>query len=192
MSVFNFNKKSDNKSVRSNAQPPVINRANSHKKKNTYIVCVKNLMADLSMHASCSTTPIAVITLNGKQVQNTGDWMNGTMFPNPMAANMQKVFKKLSPVMGETMASTIVEYLDKYNGKPVLTLFPQNAVYFHEYQKTVQLSVEQEDDKLVMYLPNTLAQEQVMRLNHATRTDLIKQVLKRQKLISDYQQNNQR
>ena len=56
----------------------------THKKKNTYIVKVNNLMADTSAFGMCQNTPLPVIVQNGQRVQNgTGAWMRGTNFPNP-------------------------------------------------------------------------------------------------------------
>ena len=108
----------------------------THKKKNTYIVKVNNLMADTSAFGMCQNTPLPVIVQNGQRVQNgTGAWMRGTNFPNPAAASMQAEFDVLKPVMGEKLASMIIEYLDKDTGRPVLTLFP-TSVYVHDgYEK---------------------------------------------------------
>lgn len=133
----------------------------THKKKNTYIVKVNNLMADTSAFGMCQNTPLPVIVQNGQRVQNgTGAWMRGTNFPNPAAASMQAEFDVLEPVMGEKLASMIIEYLDKDTGRPVLTLFP-TSVYVHDG-----------------YKKNYMA-----HLNHASRQDLNHQLKIREHLI---------
>lgn len=133
----------------------------THKKKNTYIVKVNNLMADMSAFGMCQNTPLPVIVQNGQRVQNgTGAWMRGTNFPNPAAASMQAEFDVLKPVMGEKLASMIIEYLDKDTGRPVLTLFP-TSVYVHDgYEKNY-----------------------MSHLNHASRQDLNHQLKIREQLI---------
>lgn len=133
----------------------------THKKKNTYIVKVNNLMADMSAFGMCQNTPLPVIVQNGKRVQNgTGAWMRGTNFPNPAAASMQAEFDVLEPVMGEKLASMIIEYLDKDTGRPVLTLFPTSTYVHDGYEK------------------NYMA-----HLNHASRQDLTHQLKIREQLI---------
>lgn len=134
----------------------------THKKKNTYIVKVNNLMADTSAFGMCKNTPLPVVVLNGQRVQNgTGAWMRGTNFPNPAAASMQAEFDVLKPVMGEKLASMIIEYLDKDTGRPVLTLFPTSA-YVHDGY----------DEK-----------DYMAHLNHASRQDLTHQLKIREQLI---------
>lgn len=193
MSMFNkmFNKESEKTTKKTEfvaSESRVINRAKSHKKKNTYIVAVSNIMADLSLFGLCQETPIAVVSLNGQKIQDTTGFMKCTQFPNPVAANMQILYKKFAPVMGAQMACTIVEYLDKYTGKPVITLFPQNQAYFHGVKQTAQLSVTQEQEGTCLWLPDALAQQEVMKLNHASRADLFKQIQKRQNMLTQNQQ----
>lgn len=133
----------------------------THKKKNTYIVKVNNLMADTSAFGMCQNTPLPVIVQNGQRVQNgTGAWMRGTNFPNPAAASMQAEFDVLEPVMGEKLASMIIEYLDKDTGRPVLTLFPTSAYVHDGYEKNY-----------------------MSHLNHASRQDLNHQLKIREQLI---------
>lgn len=134
----------------------------TRKKKNTYIVKVNNLMADMSAFGMCQNTPLPVIVQKGQRVQNgTGAWMRGTNFPNPAAASMQAEFDVLKPVMGEKLASMIIEYLDKDTGRPVLTLFPTSA-YVHDGY----------DEK-----------DYMAHLNHASRQDLTHQLKIREQLI---------
>lgn len=133
----------------------------THKKKNTYIVKVNNLMADMSAFGMCQNTPLPVIVQNGQRVQNgTGAWMRGTNFPNPAAASMQAEFDVLEPVMGEKLASMIIEYLDKDTGRPVLTLFPTSTYVHDGYEKNY-----------------------MVHLNHASRQDLNHQLKIREQLI---------
>ena len=133
----------------------------THKKKNTYIVKVNNLMADTSAFGMCKNTPLPVVVLNGQRVQNvTGAWMRGTNFPNPAAALMQAEFDSLKPFIGEKMASMIIEYLDKDTGRPVLTLFPTSAYVHDGYEK-----------------------DYMAHLNHASRQDLTHQLKIREQLI---------
>ena len=133
----------------------------THKKKNTYIVRVNNLMADMSAFGMCKNTPLPIVVLNGQRVQNgAGAWWRGTLFPNPAAALMQAEFDSLAPVMGNKMASTIIEYLDKDTGRPVLTLFPTSAYVHDGYE-----------------------QDYMSHLNHASRQDLTHQIKIREQLI---------
>ena len=62
--------------------------------------------------------------------------------------------------MGEKMASTIVEYLDKETGRPVLMLVPTTCHIFDGYENNY-----------------------MERLNHASRRDLEYQMRKREMLI---------
>jgi len=135
--------------------------AATRKKKNTYIVNVNNLMADMSAFGMCKNTPLPVVVMNGQRMQNgAGAWMRGTNFPNPAAALMQAEFDSLEPVMGEKIASMIIEYLDKDTGRPVLTLFPTSAYVHDGYEK-----------------------DYMAHLNHASRQDLTNQIKIREQLI---------
>ncbi len=162
----------------------------THKKKNTYVVKLNNIMADLSLFSECPCTPISVITLNGAPQQKEGDWMRGTTFPNPGATQMVYAFDKLKPVMSEKLRSTIVEYLDKATGEPVLTLFPQNHMHFHKLNKFAVAHIENVDEGKCLFMSNLNEADlsEVSRLNHASRQDLFAQVEMRQNCIKQYKQ----
>lgn len=65
--------------------------------------------------------------------------------------------------MGERMSATIIEYLDKDNGKPVIQLYPESSYVFEEYKH-----------------------DYMSHLNHASRRDLLRQLALRDKKINDY------
>lgn len=155
----------------------------THKKKNTYIVKLNNVLIDLGMFELCKSTPIPVTTLNGKQVAQPDAFISCTMFPNPCASEMAKAFRHLKPVMGEKLASTVIDYLDKKTNRPVVTLFPQNQLYFHDIDDSgyVEITTALNGD-LCLWLPRGTEQE-MTRLNHASKQDLFKQILLRQKAI---------
>lgn len=138
----------------------------TNKKKNTYIVAMSNL-ARLDLFELCRHTPLAIITKNGQTVQPTGTWMITTDFPNPGAHNMVMEYKALKPYMG-TLSTTIVEYLDKETGKPVIQLYPTSAHVFDGYESNY-----------------------MSRLNHASRRDLNYQIKIRQQMIDAYLHSTQ-
>ena len=149
-----------NKKSKDNENIVAPNRA-TKKKKNTYVVKISAVMANLSAFELCDSTPMAVVTINGKPVQNaSGAWMHCTPFPNPAASNMAKAFSKLEPLMGEKMASTIIEYLDKDTNDPVALLFPTNEIMCR--------------NDLVDFMK---------RLNHASRHDLNRQMQIRERMM---------
>lgn len=130
------------------------------KKKNTYIIRNK-VMSDLNLFSLCRFTPLPVIEINGQKQENSTGWMSSTQFPNPAAHNLIIAFEQLKPVMGERLASTIVEYLDKDSLEPVALLFPTNEIMFRGKHD-----------------------EFMKRLNHASRQDLKRQ----QKIRENYLQ----
>lgn len=135
-------------------------RRAQQKKKNTYVLKISGLQSMPGIFAMCKSTPLPVIVKNGQQTQSESDWMAATSFPNPGALHMQMEYKFLEPYMGEKMASTIVEYLDKETGRPVLMLFPTTCHIFDGYENN--------------YMEH---------LNHASRRDLQYQMHKRGLLI---------
>lgn len=136
----------------------------THKKKNTYIVKLNNLMIDAFAFGMCDKMPLPVIILNGQPTQNDQNgWLKCTKFPNPAAVEMQATFSEMKPVMGEKVASTIIEYLDKETGRPVATLFPT-----------------------VLYIHDNYENDYMAHLNHASRQDLNHQLVLRQELIKKY------
>lgn len=142
----------------------------STKHKNTYIVKIDGIMANLQAFAMCDHTPLPVVTFNGAPVkQNAGGWMNSVRFPNPGASYMQSEYNSIVPHFGEKLASTIVEYLDKDNGAPVAYLYPTIIAICDGYDETYE-----------------------KHLNHATRRDLANQITKRRIAWSKMNLQNQR
>lgn len=129
------------------------------KKKNTYIVKPLTFM-DYSLFVNNKMMPISIVTMNGENIPNPSGWFPCKEFPNPAALKMMVNYKKLKPIMGEKLAGTIIEYLDKETFEPVLILFSTND----------------------MAWPNGLVNF-YERLNHASRQDLKKQRAIRQKYI---------
>lgn len=130
------------------------------KRKNTYVITT-SVLADLSLFSACRSTPLVVVELNGKKVNQDTGWKSGTEFPNPGASDMVVAFKQLQPIMGEKLASTIVEYLDKETNEPVAMLFPTNDIMYRE----------------------DAGKNFTNRLNHATRQDLKRQMSVREKYL---------
>ena len=97
------------------------------KKKNTYIV-QQSVLGGYSVFELCRNTPLAIVEINGKTLEKGTGWLCSKNFPNPAAANMAKNFKTLKPIMGEMLASTIIEYLDKTTNEPIILVFPTNEV----------------------------------------------------------------
>ncbi len=131
------------------------------KKKNTYVI-KQPVLGGYSTFELCQSTPLAVVTINGKPVDNKSGWLTSLDFPNPAATNMVKSFKELKPIMGERMASTIIEYLDKETGEPVAMLFPTNEVMTR--------------GDLADFLKC---------LNHKTRQDFFRQIQIRERLLNN-------
>lgn len=138
----------------------------SKKKKNTYQIALSGLMCDTSYFRLCKNTPLAVVTLNGKKVQESTGFLSCTEFPNPFASEMQAVFTKLSPLDKKT-ASTIIEYLDKETKEPIVLVFPHGV-----------------------HIKDGFEENYMDHLNHATRRDLARQVAIRRKLLEQYNQHN--
>ncbi|MBQ8255977.1 MAG: hypothetical protein IJY99_03375 [Alphaproteobacteria bacterium] len=131
----------------------------SHKKKNTYTICFSSLMP-LHAFQLCRETPLAVIKKNGQQTQEITDWLTCTMFPNPTANEMGTVYRGSKHIIGEKIATTIIEYLDKDTGEPVCQLYPHTLHIFDGYKKTY-----------------------MQHLNHASRRDLQHQLKIRKQLL---------
>lgn len=132
----------------------------SKKNKNTYVVkIIPHLNKQFSL---CNEIPLAVVKLNGKPVQEDAGWMHSTRFPNPAAITMVEMYNDLKPIMGESLASTIVEYQDKETKRPIALLFPTNEM-LARCESLEELS---------------------QRLNHATRHDLERQIKIRNKYLA--------
>jgi len=136
------------------------------KKKKTYVITT-SVLGNLSLFGGCKSTPLVVVELNGKKINQGTGWHTGTEFPNPAASNMVGVFDKLEPVMGTRLASTIVEYLDKETNEPVAMLFPTNEIMYRE----------------------DASHDFTSRLNHATRQDLKHQMSVREKYLKKLAEN---
>ena len=162
----------------------------THKKKNTYVVAANGLLARLDVFAMCKNTPLPVVSINGVIQQENGGWVSSKDFPNPAASQMRQVYKVLQPYMGTEKASTVVEYLDKNTGEPVVTLFPHNMLILNKINKCSYVHIECNDDQKCMCLPNLTEQDgaEFNKLNHASRQDLFSQIEMRQKFIRQYNQ----
>ncbi len=131
----------------------------SAKKKNTYIVQL-NTMTMSGAFGLCDATPLAIVKINGATTDNAnGGFMSCTQFPNP-GASIIDVLYNCAPewriILGDKMASTIIEYLDKETLKPVLMLYPNGSV---------QSLIPGMDENTVIGT----------RLNHASRRDFVRQ-----------------
>lgn len=135
------------------------------KKKNNYIVKISDFGTN-KFFEFCNNTPLAVIEINGQKVQDETDWSKCKEFPNPGAYVMAQTFEPLKDIMGERLASTIVEYLDKETKEPVVLLYPTNHISYKTNQK-----------------------DYLSRLNHASRKDLKYQLEIRQRFLEKLKQN---
>ena len=139
----------------------------SKKKKNTYQIAFSPFMST-ELFTLCKTAPLGVIVLNGKQTQESTGWISCTQFPNPGACDMATKQTVLREIMGEKIATQIIEYLDKETGKPVVQVFPELMHVFDGYEENY-----------------------MSRLNHASRRDLKKQIALRERLISEFMARQQ-
>jgi len=130
----------------------------THKKKNTYVVKISPFHS-LKMFALCGDTPMLVTKKNGASAQTGEAWATATRFPNPFAQYMVNEYPQLQPVMGN-LSTTIVEYLDKDTGAPVLQLYPTSVYVFDGYEN-----------------------DYMSHLNHASRRDLNHQIEQRRKML---------
>ncbi|MBQ8294478.1 MAG: hypothetical protein IJX89_03775 [Alphaproteobacteria bacterium] len=133
----------------------------SQKKKNTYIVTF-NVMAQLDLFDMCQSTPLPIICINGQELPKTG-FIQSRQFPNPCASDMAKKHSVLAEVMGDKISTTIIEYLDKETGKPVVQVYPEMMHIFDGYEA-----------------------DYMQHLNHASRQDLKKQIALRERLINEF------
>lgn len=131
------------------------------KKKNTYIVSLNNPLYDASGWGLRRSTKLAIMSKNGEQMFNPYNaWCEVSDFPNPAAHHMVTEYKTLAPLMNRT-AQTVIEYLDKDNGEPVLMVFPSEIHVFDCYKN-----------------------DYMSHLNHATRRDFKFQLKKREELLA--------
>lgn len=131
-------------------------------KKKTYRLKLNNILADFGLFQMCDFTPIPVLQVNGEIVQKTTGWMNSTEFPNPAATKMTTLFERNKKVLGETLASTVVDYKDKTTGQTIMMLFPDGTV-----MKTVE-------------------GDPMQYLNHDSKKDYLFQLGLRTKLFEKY------
>lgn len=135
----------------------------SKKKKNTYIITF-NVMADNTLFASSPATPLPVVEVNGvKQDTTSGGYIKGLKFPNPCASEMVRSHDILHEIMGNRISATIIEYLDKDTGKPVVQVYPEGWYVFDNY-----------------------GPDYMRHLNHASRRDLKHQLKIRDNMINEY------
>lgn len=133
----------------------------SHKKKNTYTITF-NVMAQLDLFDMCENTPLPIVCVNGQEYPKTG-FIQSRQFPNPCAADMAKKHSVLAEIMGDKISTTIIEYLDKETGKPVVQVYPEMMHIFDGYET-----------------------DYMSHLNHASRQDLKKQIAIRERLINEF------
>lgn len=143
----------------SNKKNPVIGK----KDKNTYVV---KIPGSAFYYKSQRSTPFIIETINGEPVVGQTNGLMRLDFPNPAAYKMACSFKIFKPVMGEKLARTIVEYLDKDTRETVALLFPTNRV-----------------------VHNPMDPDFISRMNHATRRDFKRQMAIRQKFIDKINEN---
>lgn len=139
----------------------------SHKKKNTYIACFQKMtIPDVFELSKC--------TINGTKQETRTGRLPAQQFPNPCANRAVLNFANAKKQMGEKLASTIIEYLDKYTLEPVAYIFP-DEVYICDGYKA-------ESDK--MYFLD--------RLNHATKRDFIREMELRKRILAGLTKVNQK
>ena len=136
--------------------------AKSKKKKNTYQVQF-SLFTPNPQYENTKTVPLPVKFLNGIQQQLDTKWIVFKEFHNPCAYLMTVNFPDLRSIMGAKISTTIIEYLDKSTGEPVLQLYPDMIHVFDGYES-----------------------DYMSHLNHASRRDLDRQISLRDRLISEY------
>ncbi len=103
----------------------------SRKKKNTYLIHVQNMLMQYNLFELCKSAPLPIMSKNGTQPSTPGGWIDSIAFPNPGATKLETEYELISPYMGDRTARTIIEYLDKSTGKPVVTVFP-TSIYIHD------------------------------------------------------------
>ena len=172
LDIFNSKKKETKPAVDKPQQKPAVVKP-SKKKKNTYIICF-DMMINPSWYEYCKCTPLVVEQKNGQNTFNPGSAIQtATPFPNPGAYAMWNLYKEAPEwreIAGAKTAKTIIEYLDKTTGEPVLIVYPTGHV---------KSLVANEDE-------NTVA---ATRLNHATRQDLERQWKRTQELVKFWNQH---
>lgn len=162
MKLFAFGKKSEPTPIIKSLKETIPANHISKKKKNTYTIAFSPFY-DESLFCLCPTTPLGVKTLNGVEQSSSTGWISCTRFPNPEAIEFAKGQPQFKEILGEKIATTIIEYLDKETGEPVVQLYPNIIYIFDKYENNY-----------------------MERLNHATRRDLLKQIELRKRLHAEY------
>ena len=129
------------------------------KKKNTYVVHLDNLALKSMCFAMSNKMPFIVRSINGQHAPETPL----LLFPNPAASTMAHQYHSMSRIMDLKMACTIIEYLDKETGQPVLQLYPNQLYIFSGFEHNY-----------------------MSRLNHASRRDLKYHIAQREQLWKRY------
>ena len=156
-------KASEQPAVEQAQKPEISPNHISKKKKNTYIITF-NVMADNTLFALSTATPLPVVEINGvKQDTTSCGYIKGLKFPNPCANDMVRSHDILREIMGERISATIIEYLDKDTGKPVIQVYPEGWYVFDNY-----------------------GPDYMTHLNHASRHDLKHQLKIRDNMINEY------
>lgn len=134
----------------------------SGKKKNTYKIMF-GPFTDYAMFELSKTTPLAIIEINGVRQNTSSGWISAKDFPNPCASEMARNHRADTEIMGEKLATTIIEYLDKDTNKPVIQIYPGMFYVFDEYES-----------------------DYMSHLNHKSRRDLQYQMNLREKLWAEF------
>lgn len=165
MGIFDFWKnkttKKETEAIETEKKQPAINHI-SRKKKNTYIVTF-NTMSDATLFELCKSTPLPIIEINGKEQDISSGFICCIQFPNPCATQMTRSHEIMRTILGDKTSSTIIEYLDKETGAPVVQVYPESWYVFDKYETNY-----------------------MSRLNHASRRDLKYQLKLREQKINDY------
>ena len=153
-----------------NQHPRKRSFGHSRKKKNTYVLHIGGMIYNPAELLYSPSTPMTVLTKNGattKEGDITFEYVQH--FPNPMTTQMIMAYNNNKPIMGR-LASTVVEYLDKETGEPIILLFP-HSIHPHLLKNFPSLQVAEN------------------RLNHATWRDLTFQIELRRKLLQIVKQS---
>lgn len=138
----------------------------SKKKKNTYTI-VFSVFVPINLFSLCKESPLGLATVNGKQESFGYGWTKCKTFPNPAAIDMANNYPLFREIMGEKLSTTIIEYLDKDTGAPVLQVYPHMVHIFDGYEN-----------------------DYIAHLNHASRRDFERQLALRKKVFEQPIQNN--
>lgn len=155
-------KDSEQPAVEQIQKPNISPKHISKKKKNTYVITY-DVMADATLFGLCKETPLPVIEINGKKQETRSGFISCLHFPNPCANDMVCSHNILREIMGDRISATIIEYLDKDTGKPVVQVYPEGWYVFDNYEK-----------------------DYMSHLNHASRRDLKHQLKIRDNMINEY------